>query len=310
MSTIPAKPTVGWIGVGVMGEPMVQNLLAAGFPVGVWARRPDATAIVAEAGAVVYDRPCTLAAQSDVVILMVSDTPDVEAVLFDESGVVAGARPGTLCIDMGTTDPTATRGLAARLEAAGLVFLDSPVSGGQAGAQAGTLSLMIGGPTTAVERAHPVFEVLGGTRTHVGEAPGAGQTAKACNQILVAQTLAAVGEALILARANGVDPARVREALLGGFAYSKVLESHGQRMLTGDYTPGFKAALHQKDLRIALENAATCGVALPGSALAAQYLNALVAEDTGGALDSAALVTRLEALAGQSIRGDDEAEAG
>lgn len=270
-----------------MGRPMALNLLKAGYPLAVYARRPETVQPLTDKGASVYPTPARLAAHADVIITMVSDTPDVEAVILGEQGVACGARRGCVVIDMSTISPAATRQLAEALASHQIDMLDAPVSGGEQGAIGGSLSIMVGGKPAVFERMRPVFECLGTNIVHVGPA-GAGQVAKACNQILVAQMIAATGEALLLAHAAGADPVRVREALLGGFAYSKILENHGQRMLDGNYTPGFKSKLHLKDMRIALEAAHEAGVDIPGADRALAYLDTLV-EAGHGELDSAAI---------------------
>lgn len=288
--------SIGFIGLGIMGRPMALNLARAGHRLAVYARRPDSAQPLLEAGATFCSSPRDLADVSDILITMVSDSPDVEAVVLGKHGVVEGIRSGSLVVDMTTAAPSCARLLAARLADHGVDFLDAPVSGGERGAVEGTLSIMVGGSPEAFARAKPILEVLGRNIVHVG-APGAGQIAKACNQLLVAQTLSGVAEALLLAQRAGVDPARVREALLGGFAYSRILEAHGNRMLERDFRPGFKARLHQKDLAIVLETARQLGIGLPGSALVAQHMNALVGAGAGE-LDSAAIFTVLEAMAG------------
>jgi 2-hydroxy-3-oxopropionate reductase len=275
---------------------MALNLTRAGYRLAVYARRPDSAKPLLQAGAAFCTSPRDLAVVSDILITMVSDSPDVEAVVLGEQGVVEGIRSGSLVVDMTTAAPSCARHLAALLAEHRVDFLDAPVSGGERGAVEGTLSIMVGGPPEAFARAKPMLEVLGRNVVHVGGC-GAGQIAKACNQLLVAQTLNGVAEALLLAQRAGVDPARVREALLGGFAYSRILEAHGSRMLQRDFQPGFKARLHQKDMAIVLETARQLGIGLPGAALAAQYMNALVGGGRGE-LDSAAILTVLEAMAG------------
>lgn len=283
---------VGFIGFGIMGRPMALNLLRAGYPLRGWARRAGVMDEAVAAGAVVCDSAQALAAQAEVIFTIVSDTPDVEQVVLGDQGIIHGAKPGTVVVDMSTVSPAATRRIAEALAVRGIDMLDAPVSGGEQGAIQGSLSIMVGGKAAVFERVLPLLQVLGQNITLIGD-HGAGQIAKACNQILAAQTIAAVGEALLLAKAAGVDAAKVRQALLGGFAGSKILEIHGQRMLTGDFTPGFKAGLHHKDLRIALETAAEANLSLPGAKLAAHHLQALL--DAGlGELDSAALVQVLE----------------
>jgi len=279
--------TIGFIGLGIMGQPMALNLLRAGHALAVHARREQSMAPLAEAGAETCPSPAEVARRASVVFTMVADTPDVEQVILGPQGVIEGVGPDSLIVDMSTIAPSATRAIAARLREAGADMLDAPVSGGDIGARDGTLSIMVGGEAAAFERARPLLESMGSNIVHIG-GNGAGQVCKACNQTVVAQTIAGIGEALLLAEASGVDGARVREALLGGFAGSRILEVHGRRMLDGDYTPGFKAALHQKDMRIVLEAADELGVALPGAAQVAQYLNALVGQDQGE-LDSAAI---------------------
>jgi 2-hydroxy-3-oxopropionate reductase len=287
---------VGLIGPGIMGRPMALNLLKTGHSVAVYGRRHEAAAPLAAAGATVCASPREVAERADFVFSVVSDTPDVEAVLLGPEGVIAGARPGTVVVDMSTISPTATRRIAAALRRKGVAMLDAPVSGGEAGAIAGTLSIMVGGAPEDFQRALPLLGVLGKSVVHVGGS-GAGQAAKLCNQIVVAETVNAVAEAFALARAAGVDPARVREALLGGFAGSRVLEVHGRRILDGDYAPGFKARLHDKDMRLVRELAAELGVELPGAALVSGLIAALVAEG-GGELDSSA-IARLVGMPGR-----------
>jgi len=288
--------TVGYIGLGIMGRPMALHLLEAGYVVRVWARRAETLQPLVAAGARAAASLADLARAVDVVFLNVSDTPDVEALTIGEGGLIEHLRPGSIVVDHSTIDPQAARHIAARLAGAGIDLVDAPVSGGEAGAKAGTLSIMVGGEAAALARVDPLLRVVGERVVHVG-GPGAGQLCKACNQIVVAQTIAAVAEAFMLCEASGVDAARVREALLGGFASSRVLDVHGRRMLEDDYAPGFKALLHQKDLGIALNAAAQAGVALPGAAQAAQWVNALVGSG-GGELDSSAVVRVLRRLNG------------
>jgi 2-hydroxy-3-oxopropionate reductase len=285
---------IGYIGLGIMGRPMVFNLRRAGHPVWVWARRPESMEPVMAEGAQPCESPQEVAAQADVTFTNVSDTPDVVEVILGEQGIVQGARSGCVVVDMSTISPSTTRRIASELADKGVYLLDAPVSGGEQGAVSGTLSIMVGGAEEAFQRVLPLFQVLGQNVVHVG-GHGAGQVAKACNQVLIAQTIAAVGEAFVLAKASGVDPAKVREALLGGFAGSRVLEAHGQRMLDGNYAPGFKARLHKKDMRITLETASELGIALPGAALATQYINALVGAGKGD-LDSSAIFGLQQAL--------------
>jgi len=286
---------LGYIGLGIMGRPAALNLLKAGHALWVWARRDESMLPLLEAGAVACASPAEVAAATDIIFTNVSDTPDVEEVLLGEQGVIRGARRSAVVVDMSTISPLATRRIAAQLAECGVALLDAPVSGGEQGAIDGTLSFMVGGSGEAFARVKPLFQVMGRNIVHCGDS-GAGQVTKACNQIVISQTIAAVGEAFVFARRNGVDPARVRQALLGGFAGSKVLDAHGQRMLDHNFTPGFKARLHRKDMRIVLETAAELGVGLPGAALAAQYINALVGAGEGE-LDSSAIYTLQEAMA-------------
>lgn len=278
---------LGFVGLGIMGRPMAINLLKAGYRVWIHARRAESMTAVADAGGTPCDSPAAVAAQAEIIFTMVSDTGDVEHVITGDNGILEGAHTNSIVVDMSTISPSATRALAARLAARDLHMLDAPVSGGDKGARDGTLSIMVGGKADIFERVRPLFEIMGKNIVHIGD-HGAGQVTKACNQVAIAQTIVAVGEALLLAKASGVDPARVRQALLGGFANSRVLEVHGQRMLDGDYEPGFKANLHKKDMRIVLETANELGIALPGAAVATQWLNALVGTGNGE-LDSAAL---------------------
>jgi 2-hydroxy-3-oxopropionate reductase len=293
---------VGFIGLGLMGKPMALNLLRAGFPLTVHSRSsPPVDALMAKGAARSFN-PAEVAAASDVVITMLPDTPDVELVLFGQDGVATGVLEGSLVIDMSTIDPIATRAFAERLAGAGVAMLDAPVSGGEIGAIDGTLSIMAGGPAGAFARALPLLEAMGGTIVHCGSA-GAGQVTKACNQIVVASAVEAVAEALVLAAKAGVDPAKVREALLGGFAGSKVLEVHGRRMLDADFVPGFRSVLMAKDGRIVLQAARELGAPLPAFRAVAHRLEAMLPAGRGE-LDYAALVTLLEDEAGRTVAGD------
>lgn len=279
--------SIGWVGPGIMGRPMALNLLRAGYPVKAFARRPEQLEPLVEAGATTGSSPAEVSAATDLTIVMVADTPDMLEVVTGENGVDKGAQPGHIVVDMSTVSPTETRAVAKQLEAKGIAMLDAPVSGGEAGAIDGTLSIMVGGPEEVFERIRPVLEVLGKQVRLIGDA-GAGQVAKACNQLLVAQTMAAVAEAFLLAESSGVSREQVRDALLGGFAYSRILEVHGQRMLNDDYQPGFKAELHLKDLRIVDREAQETGLTLSGAKDALHLMEQLVAQGDGG-LDSAAL---------------------
>lgn len=269
------KQTIGLIGPGIMGLPMGLNLLKAGYPVSVYARREQSAHPLIEQGASFFDTPKALASDCDVIISIVSNTGDVKAVLLGDEGVIQTAKKGCLVIDMSTISPLASRDIARALAEKGIDMLDAPVSGGEVGAIAGTLTIMVGGKPEVLDRVMPILDVLGNNITLIGE-HGAGQVAKACNQTLVAQTMVAVSEAFNLAKAANVDPAKVREALLGGFAYSKILEVHGQRMLDQNYEPGFKAALHHKDINIVRDTVDSLGLDLKGTDLAGQYLDQLM----------------------------------
>ncbi|TCP37529.1 2-hydroxy-3-oxopropionate reductase [Sphingomonas sp. BK235] len=294
---------IGFLGTGIMGRPMAGHLQAAGHELLLAPHRSPAPEELVAGGATLHASARELAAAADVVILMLPDTPDVERALFGEEGVVAGLRAGTLVIDMSSIDPIATRDFAARVAAVGCDYVDAPVSGGEVGAKAATLTIMCGGSDTAFARAEPLFRAMGKNVTLVG-AVGAGQVAKVANQIIVALNIAAVGEALVFASKAGVDPDKVRAALLGGFAGSRVLEVHGQRMIDRSFAPGFRIALHQKDLNLALGSARSLGLALPGTAGAQQLFSACVAR--GGAdWDHSALVRALEALADHDIARTD-----
>lgn len=295
-----ADRTIGFIGLGIMGQPMAQNLLKAGYTLYVHGRRPDSMASLVAAGAVACNSPREVAVRAGLVITMVSDTPDVEEVLLGEQGVIQGAQRGAVIIDMSSISPIATRQMAARLAEQGVSLLDAPVSGGDIGARAGTLSIMVGGDEAVFNQVLPVLQVLGKNIVYIGGS-GAGQVTKLANNLVVAATVAGIGEAFVMAAKAGVDPARVRDALLGGFAASRVLEVHGLRMIEDNYQPGFKAQLHAKDLKNALEAARDLGLDLPATAMTAGYLNALVGQG-GGELDSTAFVRILEQMNGVRIK--------
>jgi len=281
------KETIGYIGPGIMGRPMIENLRKAGYPIVVYARREDARAELEADGINTENTPAAVAEKTQIIFSCVGDTGDVEAVLLGKNSVIETATAGSIAIDMSTISPEVTKEIAAKLSRKNIHMLDAPVSGGEQGAMDGTLSIMVGGEKEIVEKIRPLFEILGKNIIHVG-GNGTGQIAKACNQVLVAQTITAVAEALVLAEAAGADPAKVREALLGGFAYSKILEVHGQRMLDKNYQPGFKTRLHAKDMRIVLETAEALGLDLQGAKLAARHIEKLVA-DGDGELDSSAI---------------------
>jgi 2-hydroxy-3-oxopropionate reductase len=285
---------IGFIGLGLMGKPMARNLLKAGYPLAVYNRSRLPIDEMAAEGAAIADSPQAIAQQSDVVITCVSDSPDVEAIVLGENGVLAGARSGMLYIDMSTIAPATARTICTALKAQGVDALDAPVSGGDIGAQQGTLSIMVGGEEKAFQRALPILEVMGKNIVHMGTA-GAGQVTKACNQIVVALTVQAVAEALTLATQSGVDPVKVRSALLGGFAQSRVLEVHGDRMIAGNFQPGFKLKLHRKDMNIVLQTARELNLPLLGTAQVTSLMDALLAQGKGE-LDNAALITLYDRL--------------
>ena len=285
---------IGFIGLGIMGSPMSQHLLKAGYALTVLDRVTESQNQVIAAGAQAGASPKNVAEQSEIVITMLPDSPDVEQVVLGKQGVLEGLRPGSLFIDMSTILPSVARRVTDAVRKKGADGLDAPVSGGQVGAQNATLSIMVGGSVKAFERAKPIFEKMGKNIVHVGEA-GAGQVTKAANQVVVAVTIAAVSEALLLAAKAGVDPAKVREALLGGFAQSRILDLHGNRMLQRNFQPGFKMKLHRKDMSIVLNTARELGLALPTSAVVAELMNAAIANG-GAELDHSALVTMLEKL--------------
>ncbi len=294
------SPKLGYIGLGLMGRPIALNLLKAGYSVAVYARRDASLTAVTDAGACDYPSAKQLAQHCDIIFTNVSDSGDVEEVVLGDNGIIMGARPGSIVIDMSTISPMVTRHIATQLENKGIEMLDAPVSGGTQGAIDATLSIMIGGKAEIFEKVLPLLQVIGKNIIYIGD-HGAGQVTKACNQLVVAQSMAAIGEAFILARASGVDPSKVRQALLGGFAGSRILEAHGQRMLDENFEPGFKAGLHQKDMGIVLQTAEQLGIKLPGAELVSRYLDQLV-EQGGAELDSSALVKQLEALAGIKIK--------
>lgn len=285
---------IGFIGLGIMGRPMALNLKGAGHTL-IVPERPSLTDELRAAARVVADAE-TVAREAEVTILMVPDTPDVEKVLFGERGVAGGLSRGKLVIDMSSISPIATKEFAERVRAASADYLDAPVSGGEVGAKQGTLTIMVGGPATAFERAKPLFEVMGKNITHVGEANGDGQTCKVANQIIVALNLQAVSEALVFAARAGADPAKVRAALMGGFASSRILEVHAERMLNRSFNPGFRIRLHQKDLNLALSAAKDLGLSLPSTAVTQQLFSSCVAHGAGD-LDHSALVLATEAMA-------------
>ncbi len=293
--------TIGFIGLGVMGKPMAHNLIKAGYPLIVNTRTRGKADDLLRAGATWADTPKQIAAQSQVVITMLPDTPDVEHVITGKDGVLEGARPGLLLIDMSTISPIVTRKLAQSVRARGIEMLDAPVSGGEIGAINATLSIMVGGTESAFNRAQPVLQVLGKNIVHIGDS-GAGQIAKAANQIVVGLTIEAVSEALVLAKKAGVDPAKVRQALLGGFAQSRVLDAHGQRMLERNFKAGARIRTHHKDLNIALALGKEFDVPLPVTEKVDSMLGEMFAAGKGD-LDHSSLVTWIEDKAKVQLEG-------
>ena len=285
---------VGFIGLGLMGRPMALHLEAAGHRLHLWARRAESLAPFAAVNAVVHATPAMVAAAADVVITMVADAPDVEAVCLGPEGIGSGGKPGLVVVDMSTIAPAAAIRIGLELGQSGIAFVDAPVSGGETGAINAALTIMAGGTEEAFDRALPLFQKMGKSATLIGGS-GAGQVAKACNQILTGVGIMAVAEAFNFAAKSGVDPAKVREALLGGFAYSRILENHGQRMLDRNFKPGFKAWMHQKDLRIVMEEAHRLGLSVPAAAATAQMFNAMVGSGLGES-DSIAALQLLEKM--------------
>ena len=285
---------IGFIGLGLMGRPMALHLARAGHTLHLWARRPASLEPFKDVQAKVHDSPAELAKHVEIVFTMVADAPDVEAVTLGENGIAAGAGSGLIVVDMSTINPNAAREIAVGLAAKGIEFIDAPVSGGETGAINAALTIMAGGKPEVFEKVRPLFEKMGKSVTLIGDS-GAGQVAKACNQILTGVGVAAVAEAFNFAAQSGVDAGKVREALLGGFAYSRILENHGQRMLDRNFKPGFKAWMHQKDLRIVMEEAHRLGLMLPAAAATAQLFNAIVGSGMGED-DSIAVLKLLEKI--------------
>ncbi|MCF3947729.1 2-hydroxy-3-oxopropionate reductase [Acidiphilium sp. AL] len=289
---------IGFIGLGIMGKPMAAHLIAGGH-----------TLFIRDVGKLPQDlidqgaTPCAsgreVASQADIIITMVPDTPHVEAVLFDKDGVAEGLAQGKIVVDMSSISPIATKGFAQRINALGCDYLDAPVSGGEVGAKAASLTIMVGGPDRAFAVVKPIFDLMGKNITLVG-GNGDGQTTKVANQIIVALTIEAVGEALLFASKAGADPARVRTALMGGFANSRILEVHGERMVNRNFEPGFRIELHQKDLNLALAGARSLGISLPNTATCQELFNAAAAAG-GSAWDHSGMVRVLERLACHEI---------
>jgi 2-hydroxy-3-oxopropionate reductase len=294
---------VGFIGLGIMGSPMAGHLIKAGHEVFLHSRTRVPGELV-EAGGKACASSREVAEQADIIITMVPDTPDVAAVLFDADGVAAGLAAGKVVVDMSSISPVETRQFAARINALGCEYVDAPVSGGEVGAKAASLTIMVGASDAAFERVRPLFELMGKNITLVG-GNGAGQTCKVANQIIVALNIEAVGEALLFASKMGADPAKVRQALMGGFAASRILEVHGERMVKRTFDPGFRIELHQKDLNLALSSARAIGVSLPNTATAQELFNACAAHG-GKAWDHSAMVRALEKLANFEIGQNPE----
>jgi 2-hydroxy-3-oxopropionate reductase len=291
---------IGFIGLGIMGRPMAMNLKNAGHELIV----PERSSLTSEirGAAKVVANPKAVAAEAEVLILMLPDTPDVGAVLFGADGAADGLRKGTLVIDMSSISPIETKEYAAKIIAKGCDYVDAPVSGGEVGAKGATLTIMAGGTEAAFARAKPLLDLMGKNITHVGPEAGAGQICKVANQIIVALNIQAVSEALVFASKAGADPAKVRQAIMGGFASSRILELHAERMINGTFNPGFKIKLHQKDLNLALASAKALDLSLPNTAIAQQMLSSCSAHG-GGDLDHSALIMAIEGLANHSIRG-------
>jgi 2-hydroxy-3-oxopropionate reductase len=293
------KETIGFIGLGIMGQPMATNLLRGGYRMVVYNRTPSKTRPLAELGAEVGQTCQDVAARSDVVITMVSDSPDVECIYLNDKGVLAGAKPGTLLIDMSTISPVVATKVARAAADKGCPMLDAPVSGGDVGAQKATLSIMVGGDAAVFQRAKPIFELMG-TPVLCGPS-GAGQTVKACNQIATALHVVALAEALVLGAKAGVDPAVVLRVLSKGYAQSRVMDVRGPKIVKGDFVPGFRSRLHHKDLNIIRETARAYGCCLPASALAHELFTAMQAEGWGD-LDNSAVIKVIEQLSGVEAR--------
>ena len=292
---------IGFVGLGIMGHPMALNLIKGGHELFVYGKRrlpPD----VREAGATVCGTLKEIAERSEIVIMIVPDTPDVKSVLFDPDGVAEGLSPGKIVVDMSSISPIETKVFAQKIRELGADYVDAPVSGGEVGAKAASLTIMVGGSEAAFAKVKPLFELMGKNITLVGEA-GSGQVTKVANQIIVALNIEAVAEALLFASKAGADPAKVRQALMGGFAASRILEVHGERMIKRTFNPGFRIGLHQKDLNLALSGARALGISLPNTATAQELFNACSANG-GAGWDHSAMVKALELLAKHKVAND------
>jgi 2-hydroxy-3-oxopropionate reductase len=292
---------LGFIGLGIMGKPMAGHLLAAGNTVHVYDVVAASIKEVAGKGGVACQSSKEVAQKSDIIFMMVPDTPDVEAALFGKDGVAEGVKSGSIVVDMSSISPIATKEFAKKLAAMGVKMLDGPVSGGQVGAENATLSIMVGGEPKVFEQIKPYFELMGKNIVHIG-GNGDGQTCKVANQIVVAETIMAISEALLFASKAGADPQKVREALLGGFAQSRILDLHGKRMIERTFAPGFRIRHQQKDLNNALQGARSLGMSLPGAAIAQELFNAVSAQGDID-LDHSALVLALEKMANHKVSG-------
>jgi len=290
---------IGFIGTGIMGFPMAKHLQDAGHELVLSEHYKPAPEALVNDATILCQTPAEVAEVAEFVITILPDTPDVESVMFGDQGVASGITEGTLVIDMSSISPTATKTFAEKIKAQGGDYLDAPVSGGQVGAESASLTIMVGGSAEAFAKAQPLFDIMGKNITHVG-GNGDGQTCKVANQIIVALNLEAVSEALVFAKKAGADPAKVREALMGGFAASRILELHGQKMIDRNFQPGFKVKLHQKDLNLALASAKELGVSLPHTSSAQQLFNHCVAQG-GSEWDHSSIVTVLETLANEKI---------
>ena len=291
---------LGFIGLGVMGRPMALNLMEHGHEMGVYARRAQSAAPLVDSGAMRYASPAELAANAEVIFTMVTTSSDLEAIALGENGIAAGARRGSVLVDMETISPAVARSVAERLAEKGIDMLDAPVLGGPGGAQTATLSIMVGGKPAVFERARPLFECLGKTIQHMGD-HGAGQTTKACNQLALLVAAQGAAEALSLARASGLDPAKVRDVMLGGVAASRVLDLFGKRMVERDFAAGIETRLYHKDLDIVLSLAHGLGQALPAGALVMQQINAMMGRGDGGN-DLSAIIKVLETMSNTDAR--------
>lgn len=292
---------IGFVGLGIMGKPMAGHLIKAGHNLFIYDVIPESTEQVAAMGATACENGKAVAEKSEIIITMVPDTPDVEAALFGPGGIAEGVKAGSIVVDMSSISPIETKVFAQKLKAMQVEMLDAPVSGGQVGAENATLSIMVGGPVEVFEKIKPYFELMGKNIVHIGD-NGAGQTCKVANQIVVGLTIEAVSEALLFAAKAGADPGKVRDALLGGFAQSRILDLHGEKMIKRTFEPGFRIRLHQKDLNLALQSAKSMGMSLPNTATAQELFNSVTANE-GDDLDHSAMVLALERMANFKVSG-------